>query len=232
MTDYISLSVTQPTMMHRVSKVYFANCLEGSRYALADVGSADNNWSVPTRAFQIQDIIGKKLVFTVLIERNSLSGNLELATPLQLSWAPVCGIIAMEGNRPIIRTYGSLANVADQDGVVLVQFGEKVLQEESEAVPCADVDGIRTPPTPPIASPAVPRPPPPPTPPEHSEPPGPTPKLSSISPPSSPGHGPGPPTPPEPSQGFPPSPPLQHKSKDEEEKREEDEPKKKKQESV
>ena len=127
----------------RVALVNYAN---GERYALPGVGEADN-WTIPASCFTVQEIIGKELH---ALEKSDAEGTFRLArTPhpaneIVRTAAPVCGFVNKDGE---VRTCGPIAPLADENGNVFVIFGFTRLRETVEETACADLGGIRTPPS-------------------------------------------------------------------------------------
>ena len=128
------------------SRVALVNVTNGERYALPGVGEA-YNWTIPVDHFQIEDIVGKELH---ALEKSDAEGTFRLArTPhpaneIIRSAAPVCGIVSKDGK---VRMYGPIAPLADENGNVFVIFGFTRLRETVEETACADLGGIRTPPS-------------------------------------------------------------------------------------
>ena len=128
------------------SRVALVNATDGERYALPGVGEADN-WTIPASCFTVQEIIGKELH---ALEKSDAEGAFRLArTPhpaneIIRSAAPVCGILSKDRE---VRMYGPIAPLADENGNVFVMFGCTRLRETVQETACADLGGIRTPPS-------------------------------------------------------------------------------------
>ena len=138
--------------------VQLRNPFSGTHYALPGVGKAPD-FKVPLHAFQAQDIVGKKLVAVgwnedgvYTYKRKEPDGELELSD------APVSCFVPIEperGQEGAIYSYGCLSQVADTDCWVGVKFAYE--EEKLPAIerPCADLEGVKTPPTPSSASSVV-----------------------------------------------------------------------------
>ena len=133
--------------------VKIINWRSGERYAFPGVGSPENDWAIPCRAFRIEDIVGQYLI--KLEESSEESGLLvrrdATKKPL-LSNAPVSAFIS---NKDEIRTYGELSAIAKGE-MVFVDFGFEQLKECYEEVPPLDDPEVKTPRTP--SSPRTPSP--------------------------------------------------------------------------
>ena len=105
-----------------------------------------HNYTIPTERFQIDDLIGKELHS---LEQTDTEGTFRLsrtphpANEIIRSAAPVSGIVS---NREV-RTHGTLGSVADKNGNVFVVFGHTRLCERVQETACAELDGIKTPPS-------------------------------------------------------------------------------------
>ena len=127
----------------------------GERYGLPGVGNVSTDFAVPGH-FQIQDIVGQYLVrleetsgggLSVQREKSSEGDTNNEKGSVVLSPAPVCHLLDGDGK---VRTHGNrVAHLADEQNFVRICFGHKKSVEECFDIPCADVDGISTPPTPP-----------------------------------------------------------------------------------
>ena len=140
---------------HLSTHVKLRGAVNGERYGLPGVGDVSNAFAVSTRAFQIQDIVGEYLVrleetsgggLSMQGKKSSEGDNNNEKGSVVRSSAPVCHLVDSDGK---IRTHGSLAHLADGQNFVRVCFHHKKSVEECFDIPCADVDGISTPPTPP-----------------------------------------------------------------------------------
>ena len=115
---------------------------DGRRYALPDVGEAPE-YAVPTRAFQAEEIISKRLHMLVWTEENGWKKQLDKTTgEPSLTEKPVAGFLDRNKRD---RLYGNLGMLANYAGMVAVVFGDEPRQEEFESKPCCDVRGVRTP---------------------------------------------------------------------------------------
>ena len=140
---------------HLSTHVKLRGAVNGERYGLPGVGDVSNDFAVPTRAFQIQEIVGAYLVRLEETSGGGLSMQRKKSSEgdtnnekgsVVLSSAPVCHLLDSDGK---IRTHGSLAHLADEQNFVRICFHHEKSVEECFDIPCADVDGISTPPTPP-----------------------------------------------------------------------------------
>ena len=83
------------------------------------------------------------------MKKNDTEGTFRLsrtphpANEIIRSVAPVSGIVS---NREV-RTHGTLGSVADKNGNVFVVFGHTRLCERVQETACAELDGIKTPPS-------------------------------------------------------------------------------------
>ena len=125
------------------SRVALVNAANGERYALPGVGEV----TIPADHLKIEDIIGKELH---ALEKSDAEGTFRLArTPhpaneIIRTAAPVCGFVNKDGK---VRTCGPIAPLADENGNVFVIFSFTPLRETVEKTACADLGGIRTPPS-------------------------------------------------------------------------------------
>ena len=114
---------------------------DGQRYALPDVGEA-SDYAVPTKAFQVEDIISRRLHRLVWSQNGWEKHIDETSGRPSLTEKLVAGFLDRT-NR--VRLYGNLGMLANDAGMVAVVFGDEPRQEESESKPCCDVSGVRTP---------------------------------------------------------------------------------------
>ena len=165
-------------------RITLEGAVAGTRYALAGVGNATNDWSIPANKFEVRDILKQYLVKLEacgdcecrgkkperFCDRCQLPENSQHCTcataPLcvkcrqrmqaLVSEAPVNALLDANGE---VRICGPLASLADGSGKVLVQFGfEKVFERASAKSPC-NLDDVPTPTTPsPPTSPSPPTP--------------------------------------------------------------------------
>ena len=127
------------------SRVALVNFTNGERYALPGVGEA-YNYTIPVDHFRIEHLVGKELH---ALEKSDTEGTFRLsrtphpANEIIRSAAPVCGIV----RKGELRLYGALEAVADENRNVFVVFGYTRLCERVEETACAELGGIRTPPS-------------------------------------------------------------------------------------
>jgi len=88
---------------------------------------------VPLRAFRAEDILGKYLVKLTRQQEGWALLRDETTGELVLSPAPVSAFVG-GGGRPYM--YGTLARIANDEGMVFVNF---------EDIECEDLDGVTTP---------------------------------------------------------------------------------------
>ena len=136
--------------------VKLRGAFNGEHYGLPGVGEASAHFAVPTGTFRIQEIVGQYLVrleekpgsgFSVQRKKYSEGDTNDEKGSVVPSPAPVCHLLDGVGK---VRTHGSLAHLADEQNFVLVCFGHAKSVEECFDIPCADVDGVSTPPTLPL----------------------------------------------------------------------------------
>lgn len=102
-----------------LGSVRLRGAFNGVYYAHAGVGHEANGWAVPCAKFKIQDIVGRPL-----IEIEPVQFKLKRDTqgkPIQ-SEGFVDALIDTHGKS---NTYGEMAQIADDDKIVLVSFGKK-----------------------------------------------------------------------------------------------------------
>ena len=140
---------------HLSTHVKLRGAVNGERYGLPGVGDVSDDFAVPTRAFQIQEIVGAYLVRLEETSGGGLSMQRKKSSEgdtnneegsVVISSAPVCHLLDSDWK---VRTHGSLAHLADEQNFVRICFHHEKSVEECFDIPCADVDGISTPPTPP-----------------------------------------------------------------------------------
>ena len=139
---------------HLSTHVKLRGAINGERFALPGVGDASTDFAVPTKAFQIQKIVGRHLVtlektpsgsLAVQRKKNSEGDTNNKKAPVVLSPAPVCHLLDSLGN---VRTHGNLDALADEENFVQVFFHHTRSVEECVDIPCANVEDISTPETP------------------------------------------------------------------------------------
>ena len=113
----------------------------GERYCFPGVGQPPD-FLVPVRSFQAEEIINKYLVRLVWTREGwAILTNAETGE-LTLSPSPVTAFIGKD-NRPY--QYGCLANIANEEGMVFVMFGDTPLLVSFEDKGCRDLDDVDTP---------------------------------------------------------------------------------------
>ena len=94
------------------------------------------------RSFQAEEIINKYLVRLLRTQEGwAIHRNGETGEPT-LSPSPVTAFIGKDG-RPY--QYGCLANIANEEGMVFVMFGDTPLPVDFEDKDCRDLDDVETP---------------------------------------------------------------------------------------
>ena len=113
---------------HLSTQVKLRGAVNGERYGWPGVGGVSNDFAVPTRAFQIQEIVGEYLVRLEETSGGGLSMQRKKSSEgdtnnekgsVVISSAPVCHLLDNLGR---VRTYGSLGDLADEHHVVQVCF--------------------------------------------------------------------------------------------------------------
>ena len=113
----------------------------GERYCLREVGEPPD-FLVPVRSFQAEEIINKYLVRLHWTREGwAILTNAETGE-LTLSPSPVTAFIGKD-HRPY--QYGCLANIANEEGMVFVMFGDTPLFVDFEDKECRDLDDVQTP---------------------------------------------------------------------------------------
>ena len=97
---------------------------------------------VPLRAFRAEDILGKYLVKLTRQQEGWALLRDETTGELVLSPALVSAFVG-GGGRPYM--YGTLARIANDEGVVFVMFDHVSPLAHFEDIECEDLDGVRTP---------------------------------------------------------------------------------------
>ena len=114
---------------------------DGKRYALPDVGE-EPEYAVPTRAFHAEEIISQRL-HLLAWTGNGWEKRLDETSGMPLlTEKPVAGFRERTNG---IRCYGNLGVIANEEGMVSVDFGDEPLLEESDSASCRDVSGEATP---------------------------------------------------------------------------------------
>ena len=113
----------------------------GERYCFPGAGQPPD-FLVPVRSFQAEEIINKYLVRLLRTQEGwAIHRNGETGEPT-LSPSPVTAFIGKDG-RPY--QYGCLANIANEEGMVFVMFGDTPLPVSFEDKECRDVGDVETP---------------------------------------------------------------------------------------
>ena len=137
-----SFSLLQRGSKMHASRVGFISNASGERFALPGPSRAENQWTVPVSAFDVQDIVGHLLV--KLKPSDSASGfQLARGSDGQPILSVTVQCCISRDNE--IRLWGGLGALADNDGLVRVVFGDRALKESYEDVPCISVSDISTP---------------------------------------------------------------------------------------
>ena len=99
-------------------------------------------YAVPTSAFHAEEIISQRLHLLAWTE-NGWEKRLDETSGMPLlTEKPVAGFRDRTNG---IRCYGNLGVNANEAGMVVVEFGDEPLLEESDSPPCYDVGGETTP---------------------------------------------------------------------------------------
>ena len=114
---------------------------DGQRYALPDVGEAPE-YAVPTRAFQIEEVVSQRLHRLVWTQNGWEKHSDEESGKRLFTEKPVARCWDRDKR---VRCYGNLGTIANEEGMVAVVFGATPLREESYAKPCGDVRDVDTP---------------------------------------------------------------------------------------
>ena len=125
-------------------RIKFLGAMNGERYGYAGVGTKENDWTLPSSSFQMEELIGKHLLVLETTEGEELHPVKEADGGYKMSM-PISGFLTWTRS---IRCYGSLEAVASAEGLALVMFGADRLQEEWTDVPNADLADVATPITP------------------------------------------------------------------------------------
>ena len=123
--------------------VGLVGAVAGERYCLPENGMPPD-FLVLVQKFPAEGIINRYLVRLIKTEEGwALHRDAETGAPV-LSSAVVSAFIGKD-KRPY--QHGSLARIANDEGNVLVKFGDAPLLVHFEDKACADVEGIGTPPS-------------------------------------------------------------------------------------
>ena len=126
-----------------LTHVGLVGAIAGERYCFPGVGKPPD-FLVPVRKFPAEGIIHRYLVRLIRTEEGwALHKDAETGEPM-LSAAPVSTFIGKDG-RPY--QCGSLARIANDEGNVVVGFGNTPPPVHFEDKACADIEGIGTPPS-------------------------------------------------------------------------------------
>ena len=124
----------------------------GEQYCFPGPASAENGWTVPGEAFQVEHILGRRLI---CLEKKAPNGNMVLKRQADNEFAltdKVMGVRTTTGD--IADKKMDLILAADSNKRVWVYCGVGILRfrgiSNAETVPPADLSGISTPPTPPL----------------------------------------------------------------------------------
>jgi hypothetical protein len=121
-------------------RVGFISYVSGERFAFAGPSQAENQWTVPCKAFHAQDIVGH---FLVKLKPSAAVNGFELARDSDgqvILSSTVQGFVSPKNE---IVKYGPLWVLHDDDGLVPVMFGD--VQCAYEDVPCCSLSDISTP---------------------------------------------------------------------------------------
>ena len=121
----------------RLGRVKIRHALSGNTVCLPGPATRANGWSLPSSTFYVNDVVGKN----VLMVDNSTD-------MLTKECKMVSAVVTSEGF--IAHAAWRLCDVSD-DGWISVLTGNEVLPFQGhkwQDKPCANVDGIQTPPTP------------------------------------------------------------------------------------
>ena len=125
------------------SHVSLVGAVHGERWCFPGVGQSPD-FLVPVRAFQAEEILTKYLAkLTKQQEGWALLRDEASGEPV-LSPAPVSAFVGGDG-RPYM--YGSLARIANREGMVFVMFDHVSPPAHFEDIDCVDLDGVTTPPS-------------------------------------------------------------------------------------
>ena len=128
---------------YKPSHVSLVGAAHGERWCFPGVGKPPD-FLVPVRAFLAEEILAKYLAkLTKQQEGWALLRDEASGEPV-LSPAPVSAFVGGDG-RPYM--YGSLARIANREGMVFVMFDHVSPPAHFEDIDCVDLDGVTTPPS-------------------------------------------------------------------------------------
>ena len=119
----------------KLSYVSLVGAVHGERWCIPGVGKPPE-FLVPLRAFRAEDILGKYLVKLTRQQEGWALLRDETTGELVLSLAPVSAFVG-GGGRPYM--YGTLARIANDEGVVFVMFDHVSPPAHFEDIECADL---------------------------------------------------------------------------------------------
>ena len=121
-----------------------------AEYFFPGPANAANGWTVPGNVFQVENILGRHLVFlTYDAEGNKIIMKNDDGTPVLTEEVSA----VLRGN-VVADPKMYLALAADEDSCVFVHFGDDVLpyagvpEADAPTIECGNVDGVSTPSTP------------------------------------------------------------------------------------
>ena len=126
---------------HKPSHVSLVGATHGERWCFPGVGKPPD-FLVPVRAFRAEDILGKYLVKLTRQQEGWTLLRDEATAQLVLSPAPVSAFVGGD-RRPYM--YGTLARIANDEGMVVVMFDHVSPLAHFEDIECVDLDGVTTP---------------------------------------------------------------------------------------
>ena len=133
-------SVIAPnSVASKVPRIRLVNALTGKYYAMPDIGR-DDNWTVPVKSFEVQDLINKKLWMLEDVGHGKFQPNKSERNVIEQSNHEVRAVLDRAGR---IQTCGCFD--PDEQGCVKIYFGAEPIQEKCEDIPCFDDNEIVTP---------------------------------------------------------------------------------------
>ena len=115
--------------------------MDGERWCFPGVGKPPD-FLVPVQAFLAEMVLAKFLVKLTRQQEGWAPLRDGATGQLVLSPAPVSAFVGGDG-RPYM--YGSLARIANDEGMVFVMFDHVSPPAHFEDIECEDLDGVRTP---------------------------------------------------------------------------------------
>ena len=122
-------------------RVGFISYVSGERFVHAGPSEADNQWTVPCKAFDAQEIVGRSLI---KLKASSSGHGFEVVRHSDgqvILSSRVQGFVSR--NNEIVK-YGSLWVLHDDDSLVPVMFGDVQLTETYEDVPCCSLSDFHS----------------------------------------------------------------------------------------